>query len=254
MSFFLALIFGLGLTPLARRVGIAAGLVDRPSEPIKIHDRPMPVLGGLAILLAAFAAVAIALGSVPPGLALGVAFALGVGLLDDVKSLPIGPRAVMQVAAGVIAATSLVGGTWPWAAVGAGVLTLACANAVNMLDGQDGLAGVVSAVSAASLAIVAMVLGTGDDVAPVLAAVSGGCLAFLGWNRPPASIFLGDGGAYGLGVVFGWVSVAITIDAGWRGLLAAGCCLLVPAYELTSTILRRLLGSGSLTAGDRAHS
>src|SRR5207247_536823 len=59
MPFLIALALGLALTPLAGRIGRAAGLVDRPGDPLKIHREPVPVLGGVAVVAAVFAALAI---------------------------------------------------------------------------------------------------------------------------------------------------------------------------------------------------
>ena len=73
------------------------------------------------------------------------------------------------------------------------------------------------------------------------------------WNRPPARIFLGDGGAYAVGVLLAASASQIT-SVGWSGLLAASACLGVFAYELISSVVRRLANATPATRGDRSHS
>jgi UDP-GlcNAc:undecaprenyl-phosphate GlcNAc-1-phosphate transferase len=131
------------------------------------------------------------------------------------------------------------------------VLTLLMANAVNLIDGQDGLAGGLGAIACAGLAAVIAANG-GDSVAAVT--LAGALVGFLAWNLPPARIFLGNGGAYGLGALLTVLAVQVTIEHGWHGLLAAGLCLGVFAFELTFTVVRRLVASQGLAMGDRQHS
>ena len=131
------------------------------------------------------------------------------------------------------------------------VLLLLMANAVNLIDGQDGLAGGLGAI--ASIGLAAVVAANGAD--PVLALVVAGALVgFLAWNLPPARVFLGNGGAYGLGALLTVLAAQATIGHGWHGLLAAALCLGVFAFELTFTVVRRLVGSPGLAVGDRRHS
>ena len=133
------------------------------------------------------------------------------------------------------------------ARVGVVVLLLLMANAVNLIDGQDGLAGGLGAI--ASVGLAAVIAANGAD--PVLALVVAGALVgFLAWNLPPARVFLGNGGAYGLGALLTVLAAQATNGHGWHGLLAAASPG-VFAFELTFTVVRRLLGSQRLATGDR---
>jgi UDP-N-acetylmuramyl pentapeptide phosphotransferase/UDP-N-acetylglucosamine-1-phosphate transferase len=137
------------------------------------------------------------------------------------------------------------------ARVGVVVLLLLLANAVNLIDGQDGLAGGLGAI--ASVGLAAVIAANGAN--PVLAlAVAGALVGFLAWNLPPARVFLGNGGAYGLGALLTVLAAQATLEHGWHGLLAAGLCLGVFAFELTFTVVRRMLASQGLATGDRRHS
>lgn len=80
------------------------------------------------------------------------------------------------------------------------------ANAVNLTDGLDGLASGVTVVTSAAFAIIAIVLHQ-TGVASIMAAVTGGCLAFLFFNRYPAKVFMGDTGSLALGGALGAAAV-----------------------------------------------
>jgi UDP-GlcNAc:undecaprenyl-phosphate/decaprenyl-phosphate GlcNAc-1-phosphate transferase len=256
VSFLIALGIAVAVAPAAGFVGIRMGLVDEPVDDLKIHGRPVSVLGGAAVVLAALTAVAIVdwpLKSV--AVVAATVLALAVGLVDDARPLPAWARVAGQSAAGLV----LVAGglrldpLGALAAAGVVGVVLACANAVNIVDGQDGLAGGTAAISAAGLALLAA--GAGDQDAVALGLALAGALAgFLLWNRPPARIFLGNGGAYAVGTLLAVLATRAVAEGGWRELLAAGACLGVFAFELVFTIARRLLARERLVAGDRLHS
>ena len=250
MSFLIALALALLLTPVARRVGIAAGLVDRPGDPLKIHTEPVPVLGGLAVTGAAFAALALAGHWPATAVVLAAALLVVGGLLDDARPFPPRAQVLLQVAAAAI----LVSGAFeigPAGALGLFVLVFACTNAVNLIDGQDGLAGGLGAIAAMGLA--ALLAGASPSDAALGLALAGALAGFLAWNLPPARIFLGNGGAYAVGAILA-VLAAMVIDAdGARGIVPAVLCLGVFLFDLGFTVARRI-GSGALASGDRLHS
>jgi UDP-GlcNAc:undecaprenyl-phosphate GlcNAc-1-phosphate transferase len=252
MPFLLGLGLGLALVPVARWAGLASGLVDRPGDPLRIHDRPVPLLGGAAVVGAALIGTAL-FGTVSPWVAGAAILALLAGLADDVRPLPVWLRLAAQAAAGglLVAGGFRLTPLGPLGAAAVVVLVLLAANAVNILDGQDGLAGGLAAIAAAALVGLA---GWSDrSAAGVLGlALAGALLAFLLWNRPPARIFLGNGGAYALGTLLA-VLVVGTTD-GWVLLVAAALCLAVFAFELVFTVVRRVRAGDPLTAGDRRHS
>ena len=252
MPFVIAFALAAGAMPLVILAGRTTGLVDRPSsDGLKIHGRPVPLTGGIAVTAAALVAAWVF--DVRSGWMLGaVALALLVGLADDARSLPAWSRAAGQAMSGalLVAAGFRLEPLGPFAAVGVVVTVMACANAVNLVDGQDGLAGGLAAISTAGLLFL---MPVGDEAGRALAAALIGSLAaFLLWNRPPARVFLGNGGAYAVGTVLA-VLVSHAGAQGWPELLAAGICLGVFAYELISTVVRRAFQRRSLVAGDRGH-
>jgi UDP-GlcNAc:undecaprenyl-phosphate GlcNAc-1-phosphate transferase len=264
MPFFVAVALALVLTWAARRLGLATGLVDRPpaaappgdgpaaDEQLKIHTTPIPVLGGLGVVAAVLGALLVT-GTGLPALALaGVVMATAIGLVDDARPQPASVRLAALAVAGVPMAVGLpLGELGPWARVGVVVLLLLLANAVNLIDGQDGLAGGLGAIASVGLAAV-IAVNDGDPVLTLV--VAGALVGFLAWNLPPARVFLGNGGAYGLGALLTVLATQATVAHGWHGLLAAALCLGVFAFELTFTVVRRLLSSQRLADGDRNHS
>jgi UDP-N-acetylmuramyl pentapeptide phosphotransferase/UDP-N-acetylglucosamine-1-phosphate transferase len=82
-------------------------------------------------------------------------------------------------------------------------------------------------------------------------ALGASLLGFLVWNRPPARVFLGDGGAYAVGGLL--VLVATASSASWHGFLATTVCLGILVLELGSTLVRRAFSKTSLVSGDRTH-
>jgi UDP-N-acetylmuramyl pentapeptide phosphotransferase/UDP-N-acetylglucosamine-1-phosphate transferase len=262
MPFFVAIAFALVLTWAARWLGLTTGLVDRPpaaepggSDQLKIHTTPIPVLGGLGVVAAVLGALLVTGAGLPALVIAGVVMATAIGLVDDARPQPASVRLVALAAAGVPIAIGLpfdrLDQLAPAARVGVVVLLVLLANAVNLIDGQDGLAGGLGAI--ASVGLAAVIAANGAD--PTLALVVAGALVgFLAWNLPPARVFLGNGGAYGLGALLTVLAAQATIGHGWHGLLAAALCLGVFAFELTFTVVRRLLGSQRLATGDRRHS
>jgi UDP-GlcNAc:undecaprenyl-phosphate GlcNAc-1-phosphate transferase len=123
-------------------------------------------------------------------------------------------------------------------------------NAVNLVDGQDGLAGGTGSVTALALASLPLAHAA-VDVEGI--ATAGALLGFLVWNRPPARIFLGGGGALGIGVLLAVLAAEAVNRGGLSTALAASVCLCPFAFELVFTIARRL-GSTPLSAADRLHS
>ena len=252
----IALVVGLALTPLARWAGLSLGIVDRPAgDELKIHAEPISLLGGVATVTSAVAAQLLVRGGLPWPVVAAVVMSLAVGLLDDRFQLPAILRVALIGGAGAILVAGNVGIDRLGLTAGVGVilLVLACANSVNIIDGQDGLAGGVAATAGLGVAAVLALHGDGEGASLGLA-LAGGLAAFLVWNRPPARIFLGDGGAYAVGTLLAVLAARAVEADGLRGLLAAGAALGILAFEVAFSVGRRLASGKHLAGGDRLHS
>jgi nucleoside-diphosphate-sugar epimerase/UDP-N-acetylmuramyl pentapeptide phosphotransferase/UDP-N-acetylglucosamine-1-phosphate transferase len=254
MLFLIALAVTAGIIPILARVGRSIGLVDEPDGPLKFHRRPVPLVGGVAMVTGTLAALA--LGGQPVWTtALGaVLVSLGAGLIDDFKPLQARSRLVLLVAAGGLLAGGTVTPTRMGLVAGAAVtlLLVTTANAVNMADGKDGVAGGVAAIAAVGLAAIAGDLTLGGWGPPELA-IAGALAGFVVWNRPPAKVFLGNGGAYAVGAFLAIFTIRAIQAKGIHGFLAAGACLGVFAFEIAFTVIRRQVAGRELTVGDREH-
>ncbi len=190
------------------------------------------------------------------------------GLIDDRK--PLGPFLKLFILAGVSLAAliltqtrmftmldPLVGGTWASYALTL-LWVLVVTNALNFLDNMDGLSAGVATIAAACFLAIALLAGQWF-IAAMLALLVGSMLGFLWFNKPPASIFMGDGGSLVIGFLLAFLSVRITYshtqhDAiTWHAVFTPLVVLAVPLYDFTSVVLLRLKQGKSPFVGDLQH-
>ncbi|HYZ70715.1 MAG TPA: MraY family glycosyltransferase [Thermoleophilaceae bacterium] len=254
-------------TPVAAAVARRVGAVDAPKER-GLHDRPIPRLGGLAILAGALLAGALFLPAGPEtrGILGGAAVAALIGAVDDAKELPAAPKLAAQALAAAIPVLSNVRvenvtipflGPLEFGPVLGGALTLlgivAVMNVVNFTDGVDGLAAGVCAIAAVTFAAIALSLGRVD--AGVLAGVTAGAaLGFLRHNFHPASIFMGDSGSGLLGLLLACVAVQGVLKTAAVVALAFPLVILaVPFLDTGFVVAKRIKYRQPVYRGDRWH-
>ena len=254
-------------TPVAAALARRVGAVDEPKER-GLHDRPIPRLGGLAILAGALLAGALFLPAGPEtrGILGGAAVAALIGAVDDAKELPAAPKLAAQALAAAIPVLSNVRvenvtipflGPLEFGPVLGGALTLlgivAVMNVVNFTDGVDGLAAGVCAIAAVTFAAIALSLGRVD--AGVLAGVTAGAaLGFLPHNFHPASIFMGDSGSGLLGLLLACVAVQGVLKTAAVVALAFPLVILaVPFLDTGFVVAKRIKYRRPVYRGDRWH-
>jgi len=256
MPFVIGFLTAAVLTPGFSIVARRTGLVDRPDgTELKIHEDPIPLAGGFGIVVGIVVGTWIA-GPAPILVLAACLLGLVVGTVDDAVGLPVWARILaLTVAGGVLLShlsSSLPDETLPGMAAVVVVLTLACANGVNLLDGQNGLAGGVAAIACLGLSFS---VGAEAGLSPAIGAAAAGATAgFVVWNWPKARTFLGDAGAYVLGIVLAAQCASVIATYGARGLVLAGVCVGLLLFDLVFTVVRRALVKGSLVTGDRGHS
>lgn len=255
------------VTPAIRWLSFRIGAVDHPGGR-RVHVRPTPRLGGIAIFAGVLAGIATASRlptfdtvfsdtSDPEAIIVASFVIVAVGIVDDIRGLSPPAKLAGQILAagtlvlfGVILSYVYVPGD-----IGTVVLTtdlgalltvfaiVAMINAVNLVDGLDGLAaGIVLIAACALFAYVHLtpteageMIGLATSPELVFAAVIGTCLGFLVYNFHPASIFMGDSGAMLLGLLLGAAGVTAvgsTIAPGGRDFAALSIPVLVPALVL----------------------
>jgi UDP-GlcNAc:undecaprenyl-phosphate GlcNAc-1-phosphate transferase len=257
-----ALVLAIGATPVARFLAPRMGIIDHP-EARKIHQRPVPRLGGAAILLTVIV-VALVLGgrynfdqfgTILVG-ATGISF---MGLVDDRWGLRPLIKLVAQIAAALLLyASGVYVGTFhqPISNLVMTVLWVVyITNAINLLDNMDGLAGGVAAIAAVHFALMCSFSGQ-YLVGALSIALLGACLGFLFYNLNPASIFMGDSGSLFLGFMLAATGIKLRFPGNvtfvtW---MVPVLVLGVPVFDTALVVVSRLRrGLNPLTNPGRDH-
>ena len=269
----LAAAVSLAATPLVKALSVKVGAVDVPKDGRRMHDHPIPRMGGLAIFLGFMTAILlfVPLNTEKQGMLLGAVIIVVLGMLDDKYALPAKPKFLVQVAAALIAVMAgnrievlsnpnifspdpvwMLG----WLSYPVTVIWIvAITNAVNLIDGLDGLACGVSTISAATMLIIALRFRESElDVAIMMAALAGACIGFLPYNFNPAKIFMGDTGSTFLGFIMATVSVEgmfkqYTIISFVVPFLMLG----LPIFDVCFAVVRRVSHGQSPMQPDRGH-
>ena len=289
VGFLVSAIFACAVTPLIRKWAPALGLIDLPGHR-KVHVLPTPRGGGIAIFVGIFIPIlalsifgllgehtrfqglqdiAAELGNDSrrliqmSSIAIGAIVLFLTGLADDRWNLSWKFRLVLQlsVAVGVVMAgvRATVFVDQPWFGFAATVLwILVLTNAMNFLDNMDALSAGIGLIASLIFAgiMVVMVRTPTMSVALPLVLLSGALMGFLFWNRPPASIFMGDCGSNLIGFLLATLTVTGTFyeSTGSRHVMLAPLCVMaVPLYDFCTVILIRLSQRRSPFHGDKSH-
>ena len=255
-------------TPFVKKLAFKIGAVDVPKDNRRMHKKPIPRLGGLAIVIAFLLCtfLFVKLEKQMQGILLGAIIILVVGVLDDCLALPALPKFFAQIAAATIVVMhgceiryvtnpfSVVPFDLGWLAGPVTVFWIVLmTNAVNFIDGLDGLAVGVSVISTATMLVVALLLGE-ESVAVVLAALLGACIGFIPYNFNPAQIFMGDTGSTFLGFVLASISVQGLFKMyAVISFMVPFLILGVPFFDVSFAVIRRLAKGQNPMTADRGH-
>lgn len=275
-----AALLAYALTPATRVLALRIGAIDVPA-PRKVHDKPIPRLGGLAVILA----IAVVQGTLalvmPPhshiiaanlfqATAIGLFPIAAVSLIDDIRTLRALPRLIVHIA-GASATVALgvhLGSNihlfgfvvhLGWLAFPISVVWLAgMANAFNFIDGLDGLSAGLALISSLALAGVSIVVARYEMAATALV-LAGAIAGFLPFNLHPAKVYLGDTGATAIGFFLGVLTLAggSTATAGLAvilPLLVVGVPLADTILSIARRIVKKIEGTGNgVMEADRGH-
>jgi UDP-N-acetylmuramyl pentapeptide phosphotransferase/UDP-N-acetylglucosamine-1-phosphate transferase len=248
------------LVPLLVRFAVGRSLLDVPNLRSS-HEVPTPRLGGVAIFLGTLAGVALLRpeGVIP--LLLAAALVWAVGLADDLSNLHFSVKAVLQALAAAVLLlyypptilSDAPEALWILVFVVGVFWIVALSNAFNFMDGIDGFTGGVALVNALFLA---PIVGPAGGFLPALIGATAG---FLIWNINPASIFIGDSGAYFLGFSLAAAALYAPALAGqeWTPLGFLACIVVFTPYlfDTAYTLVRRFRGGAgkSIFLAHREH-
>ena len=266
-----ALLIAFITTPVVKSLAERVGAVDVPKDNRRMHDHPIPRMGGLAIFLGFLLStlVFVPLSQSLRGMLLGAILIVILGIFDDIYALPALPKLLVQIVAALIAVfhgnvIEVVSNPnhfsdnpyWvlgAWSVPVTVIWIVAITNAVNLIDGLDGLAVGVAAISSLTMLVIAMLVSE-NVVALTMAALAGGCIGFMPYNQNPAKIFMGDTGSTFLGFVLATVSIQglfkfYTIISFAVPFLMLG----LPLFDTCFAILRRISKGQNPMSPDRSH-
>jgi UDP-GlcNAc:undecaprenyl-phosphate GlcNAc-1-phosphate transferase len=267
-GFLAAVVIVLLLTPVVEWLAHRIGALDEPTDRPRVHKRPVPRIGGLAIVAGISIPAAFSVAGDGPytGILLGTLAIAALGLVDDIRGLR--PLTKM-VGVAAIALIPVVGYdltfdhfTLPlignhdlgWTAYPLTITWIVVlANLVNLIDGMDALAAGIVAIAAASFAILAASFGR-TDAAALAAIVCGATVAFLPRNYHPARIFMGDCGALALGFVLATMAVQGVLKTAATIALAGPLLVLaVPILDTSFVVMKRLKYGRAPWGADHNH-
>ncbi|MCK4410167.1 MAG: undecaprenyl/decaprenyl-phosphate alpha-N-acetylglucosaminyl 1-phosphate transferase, partial [Candidatus Eisenbacteria sp.] len=253
---------------------LRVGLVDLPSSR-RTRARAVPTTGGIVIFLTTAASLLFALkfySHVAPNVAFKLSALLAggtvivvLGMIDDRINLRPGVKLAVQVAVAVAMVASGVALEricfFLGPAIELGWLRypitvfwlVGFMNAFNLIDGLDGLAGGIAVIAASGLFVVGL---TNDNALlyMMIAGIFGSSIGFLLHNFREGNVYLGDAGSMGLGfflaggaVIGGWSDLAS------NAVLVVGACMVVPAFDVLTTIVRRGRARTGVMTPDQSH-
>ena len=258
-------------TPIVKQFAHRVGAIDVPKDSRRMHDHPIPRMGGLAIFLGfvlsvvLFADVTLQV----RGILLGSLLVVIVGVVDDIVPLPAWFKFVLQIAAALIAvfhgvrieiiANPNIFSDAEYLFFGSlsipitVIWIVAVTNSVNLIDGLDGLAVGVSTIATVTMLVIALVVSDGN-VAVILAALAGACIGFMPYNLHPAELFMGDTGALLLGYVLATMSiVGLFKFFAIISFVVPFIVLGLPIFDTAFAFFRRIIRGQNPMKPDRKH-
>jgi UDP-GlcNAc:undecaprenyl-phosphate/decaprenyl-phosphate GlcNAc-1-phosphate transferase len=262
ISFAMALLVALMLTPVLRHLALRFGFLDHPNQRSS-HSRPTPRSGGVAIVTAIVIASCIG-GAFESSMISTIIATMSVitlmSVADDIRGLSGILKLILQISAATVLSFSLTVRALdlPFFGVSLGVIAIpftvvwlvSITNAFNFMDGLNGIASTLAVVAGLHLAAL---FGRQGDVAGTVVALSvaGAAAGFLPWNFPGGSIFMGDTGSASLGFILG--ALVVRASVGGAGFVAAVLVLSAFLVDTGVTLLRRARRGERLLIAHRTH-
>ena len=279
IAFLLAFITAFVITPHTMRLAKKVGAIDVPNDR-RVNSKPMPRLGGLAVIAGFFVSVIYLLITTTLegkinffdeenycfkmiGFFIGIVVLGFVCYIDDVKGIP----SLVKLAAQIIAAIIVVicgiriedislpftDGkimiTGIWSCILTVCWIIGITNAINLIDGLDGLSSGVTLISCLSLLMVFALNGSPLIAIVLITALAGAIVGFLPFNFSPAKTFIGDTGSNFMGFSLAIISILGVAKTYTALVLIAPIIILgMPIFDTIFAIFRRIIKGKSLKA------
>ena len=254
--------------PIAIKISKFVGALDKPNER-KIHKKPIPTLGGLAIFFGFLLGYIFFAQESTLMLSILIAsFVIMVtGLIDDIKPIKARYKFIVQLA---VAAVIVYYGNLAFSEItvfGMNInfgtvlgpmisvlFIVAIINAINLIDGMDGLAASISTIYFITVAIIAVILNKFGGLDIMLSIIMiGATLGFLIFNFPPAKLFMGDTGSTFLGLMIAVIALLGFKNVTLTSLFIPLLILAIPILDTFFAIIRRKLKGESIAHADKKH-
>lgn len=259
------------MCPLVKSFAYKIGAIDVPRDSRRMHKKPTPRLGGLAIFLGFVVGLLL---FVPidrqlRGILQGAVIVVVLGVVDDMTPLRAWFKFLVQIVAALIAvyhgvvvsvlSNPNVFSDAPYWSLGflsfpiTVLWIVGITNSVNLIDGLDGLANGVSTISALTMLVIALLVSEAQ-VALVMASLVGACLGFMPFNKNPAQMFMGDTGSTFLGYILSTISIQGLFK--YYAVISFAVPFLIlglPMFDTLFAIVRRLAHGQNPMSPDRGH-
>jgi UDP-GlcNAc:undecaprenyl-phosphate GlcNAc-1-phosphate transferase len=266
LAFLASTLASVALCAVVRRTAPSIGAVVPPRTD-RWHSEPTPTMGGIAIALATmlgFSMIAAQTGGTASpvdwaAIPLAAVAMFVVGVLDDRFQLSPLAKLVLSLIIGAFLVFSLTrrpDAALPWSYTLVATIWFAgVCHAFNLLDNMDGLAGGVALIAAAFTAWL-LAAAIGAPLVGLLVVLCGALLGFLYWNRPPARLFMGDGGSLFVGAALAGTSLVPVLQERtifpWTSVLVV-VILVVPLFDTGFVLVLRRFAGRSATRGGTDH-
>ena len=272
-AFLTAFLITLVLTPIAIKVAPKIGAMDIPKDNRRMHKKPIPRFGGIAMFFGIIAAILlfVHMDSQLMGLIIGACLIFILGLVDDFKNLRPRVKFVGQIICAVIVwfYTLRINGMANFFSFGPDYIPfpdwlsllvtvfwiVGITNAVNLVDGLDGLAGGITCIACLSSAYLSSLTGRSEAMVMMLA-IAGATIGFLIYNFNPAKIIMGDAGSLLLGFLLATVSlygVTPTKSVTLFSAVVPVLILFLPIFDTSYAIFRRAINHRPIMEADKGH-
>ena len=268
-----AFLISFAATPMVISLAHKVNAIDVPRDARRVHKKPTPLIGGLAIFYGFIVSVLCfaTIDRETMGILIGAVIVVTAGVIDDITDMKAIVKLMCQIVAAAVVvyfdvriehfANPFYGWFGPpyivmnyWVSVAVTMIWIVgVCNAVNLIDGLDGLAVGVSSIASMSLLALTLI-SENSNVAILTAAVAGAGFGFLPYNFNPAKIFMGDTGALFLGYILACISVQGFLKL--SAILSFAIPILVlglPIFDTLFAIVRRVLTGRSPMSPDRGH-
>ncbi|MBV4418758.1 undecaprenyl/decaprenyl-phosphate alpha-N-acetylglucosaminyl 1-phosphate transferase [Clostridium tyrobutyricum] len=267
----ISILISAAFTPFVKRIAVKLDVIDIPKDSRRVHNKPIPLLGGLSIYISFIITLILnkgELSSPEKGLIFGATVIVIGGFIDDKYDIKPWCKLLFQILAALILIyfgiritiiTNPVSSIYQYIHIGMLSIPLTIiwvvgiTNAMNLIDGLDGLAAGIALIAGITLSIIAVLNGR-NEAAMVTIIFTGSILGFLPYNFNPASIFMGDTGAQLLGFMLAAISIEGAIKSAAVFPIAVPILAFgIPIYDTLFAVIRRKINGKPIMSADKGH-